>query len=106
MLHMNLDELRDLWERIADALVVRYSYLTNRPMKPITRPPASDKQLASLEQHWGFPLPPSYRMLLSLFNGAQRFTYTTPLLSVSKIIGAPMESGRSLRNLRKIWCLM
>jgi len=86
MLHMKQDDLKALWARTVDALQQRYAYLTDRPMKPVERPPATATELNALEQHWGFALPPSYRMLLTLFNGAERFAYTTPLLSTAEIM--------------------
>lgn len=78
--------LQDLWRRIRTSLEERYSYLTDQPMRPIEREPASEEDLLALESFWGFPLPPSYRLLLSLFNGAERFAYSTPLLGATEII--------------------
>jgi hypothetical protein len=86
MLHVNSQDLRMLWERICVALPQRYAYLNDRPMEPRPNEPATQDDLLALERHWGFALPPSYRMLLSLFDGAQRFAYTTPLLSAREII--------------------
>ena len=90
MLHMNPSELMQLWQRICDALPQRYAYLSDRPMRPVAYPPATEADMEALERHWGFALPPSYRMLLSLFDGAERFAYTTPLLSTRQVI----EGGR------------
>lgn len=86
MLRMTKEDVRRLWERITRAVVERYSYLTDKEQIPILNPSATDAEIAALERHWGYDLPPSYRLVLSLFNGAKRFAYSTPLLSTHELI--------------------
>jgi len=50
-------------------------------------PPASEEQIARIEQQIGKPLPPSYRAFLSLFNGWRMVDGETDLLSVEEMLG-------------------
>lgn len=88
MLRLTLDELKQLLADIAEAMRERYSYLKDEVVQPEGAAPASPIELQELERHWGFALPASYRMLLSLHNGMRRFAYKAPLLSTHEIIAA------------------
>ena len=48
--------------------------------EPALRPPASAEQIAGLEAHLGFSLPPSYRAFLELHNGMTNYQNTHLLL--------------------------
>lgn len=89
--HPTSEGLVQLWARIRDAVRERQSFLTDEDRSPVENPPPSPGQLAALEAFWGFPLPTSYRMFLSLFNGVKRFAYTTPLLSIEEIVHPAYE---------------
>ena len=86
MLQLTREELKELWVRRANATEERYKYLTAEPMRPKEGPPASESQLRAVEARWGIPLPPTYRMFLSLYNGVEKFANEDPLLSTDQIL--------------------
>ncbi len=91
MLQLMKEKLAKLWVDIDVAMQRRYAYLTDEVMRPEGGPPATESELDGLERHWGFPLPVSYRALMSLHNGARNFCYKAPLLPVHDVIHPPYE---------------
>jgi hypothetical protein len=57
--------------------------------------PATEEQIAALEQRVGRPLPPSYRTFLSLYNGWRQVDGETDLLSTDEIL-----EGRRAERIR------
>lgn len=55
--------------------------------------PASADQIAALERHWGWQLPPLYRRLLAKHNGAPSLWFDVELLSTGTII----DGSRKMR---------
>ncbi|MGH2609028.1 MAG: SMI1/KNR4 family protein [Tepidiformaceae bacterium] len=51
--------------------------------------PASEAEISVFESHIGYPLPPSYRMLLSLHNGWRHWEGDTHLLSLEQMRHGP-----------------
>lgn len=86
MLLITIDKLKSLWSEITEAMQERYSYLTEAIVRPVEYSPATPEQLEALKKYWGFALPPSYRLFLSLYNGVENFAYSTPLLSIEQIM--------------------
>jgi len=54
-------------------------------------PPASEHQIAALEQHWGWPLPLPYRWVLSRHNGIPRLWFDLELLPIEAILSQGHE---------------
>ena len=91
VLRLDQSSIREIWLRICVALPERYAYLTTKPMHPVVNAAATTQELMELSAFWKCPLPPTYRSLLTLFNGATKFAYTTPLLSTTQVVGRRLD---------------
>ena len=68
-------------ERLIGELVATWHEDADDPDdEPTLRPPASAEQIAELEAHLGFSLPPSYRAFLEMHNGMANYQNTHLLL--------------------------
>ncbi|MCC7386597.1 MAG: SMI1/KNR4 family protein [Deltaproteobacteria bacterium] len=67
------------------------------------RKPATQRDLARIERHWGIALPPSYRALLELHDGARGLKYPAHLLSCADILaeGSASRVARFIRGWKK-----
>jgi hypothetical protein len=80
-----LDETRNVIDALREALQrydrLRFDELQARELGP----PATPAELDGLEKAIGFPLPPSWKVFLSLHNGWSDFIGTSKLLSTRDI---------------------
>lgn len=77
------------WVHRNSELRRRYYSLIAAGIEQELGPPASEADISAFESHVGYPLPPSYRMFLSLHNGWRHWEGDTHLLSLEQMRHGP-----------------
>lgn len=97
------DEIQVLLNRIIHAITELDGYFEEVPVEPEVGPPATEDELASLEQYWGHSLPPSYRRALSVYNGISQIWADVPLLSTQEIVEDSNDSTTFEEPFPNLW---